>query len=256
MFQEESQLFGYQISRRGIHGDVVQAHKFITSGRNGQYMACINPHSLVVASKDALFRLALKETDLLLPDGAGIVMAARFLNLPIQKRVAGFEFFHGLSASLDQTCSTRYFFLGSTEYVLNQITQRLNKEFPGIIVCGTLSPPFKPEFTDEENAAMVATINTARPDVLWIGMTAPKQEKWIYANRNKLEVPFIGAIGAVFDFYAGTKNRSSQFWINLGLEWLPRLIKEPRRLWERNLKSTPIFLSWVLREKIKQLLIR
>jgi len=90
--------------------------------------------------------------------------------------------------------------------------------------------------------------------VLWLGKTAPKQEKWIYENQSKLQVPFIAAIGAVFDFYAGTKNRSSDFWINVGLEWLPRFFKEPGRLWERNFKSTPIFLGWVMKEKIKQMM--
>ena len=80
------------------------------------------------------------------------------------------------------------------------------------------------------------------------------QTGWIYENHDKLNVPFIAAIGAVFDFYAGTRKRSSGFWITIGLEWLPRFLKEPRRLWERNLKSTPIFLGWVLKEKIKQMM--
>ena len=120
-------------------------------------------------------------------------------------------------------------------------------------VCGLLSPPFKPNFSDAENAAMVSAINETRPDVLWVGMTAPKQEKWIYQNRDKLKVPLIAAIGAVFDFYAGTKIRSSDFWQRLGLEWFPRFLKEPKRLWERNMKSTPIFVSWIVKEKIRQL---
>lgn len=96
---------------------------------------------------------------------------------------------------------------------------------------------------------MISAVNNARPHVLWVGMTAPKQEKWIYKNKAKLQVPFIGAIGAVFDFYAGTKERSSDFWIKMGLEWLPRFLKEPKRLWERNMKSTPIFLWRIIREK-------
>ena len=100
---------------------------------------------------------------------------------------------------------------------------------------------------------MIDAVNNGRPDVLWVGMTAPKQEKWIYENRDKLNVPFMAAIGAVFDFYAGTKQRSSGFWIRIGLEWLPRFLKEPKRLWERNMKSAPIFLGWIIREKIRQI---
>ena len=249
-------MLGYPISHSGIHGDIARARQFITSGDNGRYMACANPHSLVVASRDTVFSTSLNDADLLLPDGVGMILAARILGLPIQERVAGFEFFHGLTASLAKDGRSRYFFLGSSDHVLKLITQKLHQEFPEITVCGTLSPPFKPSFSDEENAAMVAAVNEAKPDVLWVGMTAPKQEKWIYHNRSELDVPFIGAIGAVFDFYAGTKKRSSLFWRGLGLEWFPRFLKEPKRLWERNLKSTPIFISWVIKDKVRQVLRR
>jgi len=148
----------------------------------------------------------------------------------------------------------KYFFLGSSKKTLCLIAERMKQDFPYIEVCGTYSPPFKNEFRNEDNQLMIKAVNEAKPDVLWVGMTAPKQEKWIYENRDKLNVPFIAAIGAVFDFYAGTKERSSGFWITIGLEWLPRFLKEPGRLWERNFKSTPIFLGWVLKEKIKQMM--
>lgn len=246
----------FPVSSRGIKGDVDFSAQCVSSGQPGQYMACANPHSLVVSERDPLFSDALHNASLLLPDGAGIIMAARVLNLPINERVAGTEFFLGLSDRLSSNGGARYFFLGSSDHVLSLITQRLEKDYSNITVCGTYSPPFKQEFSDEDNAAMVSAVNAAKPDVLWVGITAPKQEKWIYQNKDKLNVPFIGAIGAVFDFYAGTKKRSSPFWCRLGLEWLPRFLKEPRRLWERNLKSTPIFLWWILREKMRQVFNR
>ena len=99
------------------------------------------------------------------------------------------------------------------------------------------------------NQKMIEAINRVKPDVLWVGMTAPKQEKWIYQNKDKLDVKFIGAIGAVFDFYAGTKKRSQPFFQKIGLEWLPRLLGEPRRLWHRNFVSNPVFLMRVLRQR-------
>ncbi|MBA4417639.1 MAG: acetylglucosaminyldiphospho-UDP acetyl-beta-D-mannosaminyltransferase [Syntrophus sp. (in: bacteria)] len=217
-----------------------------------RYMACANPHSIVVASRDKEFQAALKSADILMPDGYGIALAAKMLGLPLKERVAGSEFFRAFTLLANKDGGLKYFFLGSTKHVLGLMVERLCREFPSIFVCGTYSPPFKEEFSEEDNKKMIDIINSAKPDVLWVGMTAPKQEKWIYQNRYILEVPFIGAIGAVFDFYAGTKQRPSIFWQKLGLEWLPRFMREPRRLWERNLKSTPIFLLWVLHEKLKQ----
>ncbi len=132
----------------------------------------------------------------------------------------------------------------------NESPDKMAVEYPDIEVVGTYSPPFKPEFSDEENQKMVEAINSVSPDVLWVGMTAPKQEKWIYQHRNKLNVKFIGAIGAVFDFYTGNVKRSHPFFLKIGLEWLPRLLQEPRRLWQRNFVSNPMFMMRVIRKKV------
>ncbi len=248
------ELFGYDIislDRTQLINEIF--FTFVTRHDTSSkiFIACANPHSIVVASKDFLFKKALQSTDILLPDGSGIVLAAKVLGLPIQEKIAGYDFFYSFTNELNTKGGARCFFLGSTDHVLKRITTRMENEFPNIEICGVYSPPFKTEFDDEDNRKMISAIEQAKPDVLWVGMTAPKQEKWIYKNRNQLNVPLIGAIGAVFDFYAGTKKRSSEIWIKLGLEWLPRFLREPRRLWERNLKSTPIFLWWVLREKIQ-----
>lgn len=245
-------LFGYAISNQGLNEDVDFAFKAVREKSACRYMACANPHSLVVASHDKEFTEALQRADILIPDGSGIILAAKILQNLVVAKVAGSDFFLRACDVAEKQGNVRFFFLGSSERVLALLKDRLNREFPNIVVCGTYSPPFCDEFSKEENRAMIEAVNNASPDMLWVGMTAPKQEKWISANRDALQVPFAAAIGAVFDFYAGTKQRSSDFWIKLGLEWLPRFFKEPKRLWERNLKSTPIFLWWILREKIKQ----
>ncbi|NBB81153.1 MAG: WecB/TagA/CpsF family glycosyltransferase [Verrucomicrobia bacterium] len=211
---------------------------------------CINPHSIVVAKEDQKFRQALSHASILLPDGAGIVLGAKLLGLPIRERVAGTEFFLGLSQHAQEAGGLRYFFLGSTPTVLDTIQKRLAQDFPSIRVCGTQSPPFKEAFSTQENQAMVKAVNEAKPHVLWVGMTAPKQEKWIEANRAALEVPVVCAVGAVFDFYSGAKKRAPEWARNLGLEWLPRLLREPRRLWRRNLRSTPIYLKDIAIERL------
>ena len=244
-------ILGFRVSAEGIERDVVRAVEWVEAERSCRYMACANPHSLVVASRDRQFRDALQEADLLTPDGVGIVLAARLLNRPLASRVIGYDFFMALTALLAVKRESRYFFLGSSEDVLELMVRRLNREFPSITVCGIYTPPFRDAFSGEENSRMVKAINDARPDVLWVGMTAPKQEKWIYENRARLRVPFISAVGAVFDFYAGTAERPPAIWQNLGREWLYRFLREPGRLWERNLVSTPKFVWMVLREKVR-----
>lgn len=245
---ETVSLFGYMISRRGLKADVRSALGWVGSGETARYLACANPHSLVVASRDNQFRAALEGADLLLPDGIGIIHAARLLRLPLRARVAGYDFFLRFTAEAARLNGVRYYFLGATPAALEQIRERLAREFPSIVVCGSYAPPFSDIFSDEENGRIVAAINEAKPDVLWVGMTAPKQEKWIAAHRAVLRVPCIGAIGAVFDFYSGMTSRSPVFWQRLGLEWLHRLCSEPARLWQRSFISAPLFLRMVGRE--------
>jgi len=146
---------------------------------------------------------------------------------------------------------------GAIFFSARRIAERLKREFPAMTVCGTYSPPFRDSFTTQENDSIVDLINRSRPDVLWVGMTAPKQEKWVQQHRHRLQVPCIAAVGAVFDFYSGIKKRSPEFWQRLGLEWLHRLVREPFRLWERSVVSAPIFLLMVFKEVfLRQLFIR
>ena len=144
------------------------------------------------------------------------------------------------------------FFLGATEETLAAIRARMAVDFPNVQVAGTYSPPFKNEFTEEDNRQMIEAVNAAGPDVLWVGLTAPKQEKWIYQNKEKLNVKFIGAVGGVFDFYSGNIRRNEYPWfLEHGLEWLPRLIQEPRRLWKRTFISAPVFFWHVFLQRLK-----
>ncbi len=213
---------------------------------------CANPHSLYEASKDESFKQALKNADLVTPDGTGIVLASRILGGSIKERITGSDIFWGLSELLNERQSGKFFFLGSTESTLRQIKVKMAEEYPYIEVVGTYSPPFKPSFDESDNKAMIKAINAVAPDVLWVGMTAPKQEKWIHENRNKLNVKFVGAIGAVFDFYIGNVKRSHPIFQQIGLEWLPRLVQEPKRLWRRNFISSPMFLLQVLEQKLRR----
>lgn len=209
----------------------------------------INAYSYVVAKRDDVFKEALKSSDILLPDGFPVVLAAKLLHGRQIKKIAGEQVFYYL---LDRYKNKggKFFFLGSTETTLLKIKNKMDKEYPNIKV-ETLSPPFKEHFLLEDDEKMNEKINSFAPDVLLIGMTAPKQEKWVYQNQENLNAEIVCSIGAVFDFYAGNVQRPSEFWIRNNLEWFVRFLKEPRRLWKRYFIYSPQILFDVIKELIK-----
>jgi N-acetylglucosaminyldiphosphoundecaprenol N-acetyl-beta-D-mannosaminyltransferase len=207
----------------------------------------INAHSYNIAQKDSLFAKALYSSGALLPDGISIVFAIRLLKNYRIKKIAGADLFFYEMERLNKTAG-KCFFLGSSTSTLNKIIVRAAKEYPNVKTF-TYSPPFAAEFTDEENNKMVETINTVKPDVLFVGMTAPKQEKWTFSNFERLETGHVCTIGAVFDFYAGNIKRAPEWMIKAGMEWLYRLMMEPRRLWKRYLIGNVLFIWFILKEK-------
>lgn len=242
-------ILGYPITRNSKEACISDIVTWIEYGKTEKYFVCANPHSLVVAETDPLFEAAIKNADMVTPDGVGIVVASRILGGQIFDRVTGSDIFFGLSNILNEKGKYSYFFLGSTRDNLATIQERMDRDFPNITVAGTFSPPFKADFSEEDDCMMIEEINRAKPDVLWVGMTAPKQEKWIYRNKGKLHVRFIGPIGAVFDFYTRTVTRSHPWFQKHGFEWFPRLLKQPRRLWRRNFVSGPVFLIRILKQR-------
>lgn len=246
----------------------------------------INAHSYNTARKDELFAEALTNGDVLIPDGVSIVKACRWIKAKSQpkERIAGWDLFSfemenlkrkqcGMlnvecganNSSLDNSQSAladnpkfkiqnsefrspqrTVMFMGSSQKVLDLIVKRAAKVYPHLKIV-TYSPPYKPEFSEEDNKAIIDAINTADPDLLWIGMTAPKQEKWTYSHWEELNIHcHVGTIGAVFDFFAGTVERAPVWWQRHGLEWLYRLLKEPKRMWRRYIIGNALFLFNVI----------
>lgn len=141
-------------------------------------------------------------------------------------------------------------FMGSSQKVLDLIVKRAAEVYPHLKIV-TYSPPYKPDFSEEDNKAIIEAINAVDPDLLWIGMTAPKQEKWTYSHWEELDIHcHVGTIGAVFDFFAGTVERAPIWWQRHGLEWLYRLLKEPKRMWRRYIIGNTLFLWNMLKEKV------
>ncbi len=237
-------LLGIPIDRK-ILSDMIQESMQAVDHRISQRVfACANPHSLVVAQHDADFRLALTQAEIVVVDGVGASLMARFVGIRIGPRITGIDYFYGVLNALQQRGQGRVFFFGSSQLVLDRIAKRFAVDFPSLTLCGTLSPPFG-DWSEMENHRMVKAINDAQPDVLWVGMTAPKQEKWVEGNRRQLNVSVIGSIGAVFDFYAETYSRAPKWTCEIGLEWVYRFIREPRRMWRRNFVSAPKF-AWLV----------
>ncbi len=201
----------------------------------------LNPHSYIISKKDFIFKNALNHSTFILPDGIGIVIGEKILNNRKIKKIAGADIHEYLvkKANLE---NLSIFYLGSKTSTLMKIEEKIKNDFKNIKY-RTYSPPFKQLFSTQENIEIINAINHFKPDILFVGMTAPKQEKWVYENQSKIDAKIICSIGAVFDFYAETIKRPNKFWIKLGLEWLIRLIKEPKRMFTRNFISTPIFLK-------------
>jgi len=211
----------------------------------------INAHSFNTAQHDQLLADSLSKCDYLLPDGVSILMACKLLHLPNcpEQRSPGWDLFEIEMNKLNAK-GGRVMFMGSSEKVLGLIREKAKVQYPNLEVV-TYSPPYKPVFSADDDAAIISAINEANPDLLWIGMTAPKQEKWIYGHWNDLNIHcHAGSIGAVFDFYAGTVPRAPYSWQKLGLEWLYRLLENPRRMWRRYLIGNPLFFWNVIKESI------
>ncbi len=230
--------------------NLVVDRKALASISNGKILInTVNAHSFNTAQKDDLFADALRNGDYLIPDGVSIVKACKWLKAKSQpkERIAGWDLFVLEMEKLNRK-GGKCFFMGSSPNVLELVKKRAATDYPNITV-ETYSPPYKPEFSKEDNEAIIHAINQACPDLLWIGMTAPKQEKWAFEHWNELDIHcHCGTIGAVFDFFAGTIKRAPQWWQRHSLEWLYRLMKEPKRMWRRYVLGNILFLCNITKE--------
>jgi len=204
----------------------------------------INAHSFNTVQIDKDFGEALESSNILLPDGVSVVWAMRMLTGIKLKKVAGADLFFYEMKRLN-AIGGKCFFLGSSNDTLQLILKKAAIEYPNVKVF-SYSPPYKPVFSDEDNKAMIDAVNAVQPDVLFIGMTAPKQEKWAHSHFDELQVGHVCCIGAVFDFYAGKINRAPNWMIKIGMEWFYRLVKEPKRMWRRYLIGNMKFAGYLV----------
>lgn len=242
-------VLGYPVQARDLDALVSEISAWIRDGDRCRWLACMNPGSYAIALKRPEFAEALRASDWLIPDGVGIVLASRMGERRIPSRMTGSDVFHRLSARLDRDGGGRVFFLGASEETLARIRERFAADHPRLVVAGTYSPPFRTAFSPAENDAMVDAVRRAGADVLWVGMTSPKQDLWIRENLSRLGVKFAAGIGAVFDFYSGRIPRAHPWVQRAGLEWLVRAAREPRRMWRRPVVAIPVFLWHLLADR-------
>lgn len=217
-------------------------------GRESRYVCFCNVHMVVTAKTEDDFAPVLSGADLVLPDGMPIAVSVRRKRGCDQERVPGPDFMLRCCARAASEGVPVYFY-GGTEETLRLLVGRLGRDYPGLRVAGACSPPFRP-LSAEEEAEAVAAINASGAGLVFMGLGCPKQETWMARNSARISAVLLG-VGAAFDFAAGTKERAPLWMQRNGLEWLYRLLKEPRRLWRRNLVTNSLFLYHSLREFLK-----
>ncbi|MEX2161079.1 MAG: WecB/TagA/CpsF family glycosyltransferase [Anaerolineales bacterium] len=211
--------------------------------QEGKGYICLAPaHNLMACRADEKLRTIFNRSALTVPDGMGTVWFLRLLG-----RRAGRVYGPDLMLAACKhgaTMGWRHFLLGGAPDVAETLAQRLRTAVPDLVVAGTYSPPFG-EMTDIDTAGMLAQVNAARPDLIWVGLGSPKQERWMAEFRGRLDAPLLVGVGAAFDFLSGAKPQAPSWMQRSGMEWLFRLLSEPRRLWKRY-AAYPLFVLLVL----------
>jgi N-acetylglucosaminyldiphosphoundecaprenol N-acetyl-beta-D-mannosaminyltransferase len=212
--------------------------------RERGYVCATAVHAVMVAQSDPEMRAALERSTLTVPDGMPVVWAANLLGEDLGDRVYGPELMLRYCERSRDKGHRVFLYGGRDQGSLAQLTLNLRLRFPGIKIVGGYSPPFR-TLTEDEDNAIAAQINAARPDVVWVGIGVPKQEKWMARLRDKLEAPVLAAVGAAFDFHAGRVSMAPEWMQSRGLEWTYRIAQEPRRLLPRYLIYNPRFVARV-----------
>jgi len=233
-------ILGVGITPVNLARAVAVLDQWSKEGRR-EYVCCVSVHGIVTAQRDREVRSALNRCALATEDGMPLVWWCRRAGFAQAGRVCGSDLLDAMCALAVQR-GHRHYFYGGSPHVVDQLVSHLTRRYPGLIVAGYRSPPFRP-LSPEEDARDIVAINEARPDFVWVGLGMPKQEKWMASHVGKIEATALIGIGAAFDFHAGTKPRAPLWMQRLGVEWLFRLITEPRRLAHRYLVDNTIFIT-------------
>ena len=232
-------ILGVEIDNVSRLEALARMESLLYSGGGPRQVSFVYADCLNRSYTDARYREVLNKSSLVLGDGTGIRIASSMLGTPVRENQCGTDV---TPEFLARTNGARVFLLGSKEPVVQQAAEKMSREFPAITVCGVQHGYFQ---SDDE---VIAKINAAKPDILLVGMGAPRQEIWIDENLHRLNVKICCGLGAFFDFYSGSVPRAPQWMLDRGMEWIYRLCGEPRRLWRRYLIGNFLFLGRVYRQ--------
>ena len=239
-------ILGVRVDAVQIPDAIARLEEWIRNHDICRYVAVTGMHGVTEAQHDPAFKDILNSAGLVVPDGMPLVWLSRLKGFPLKRRVYGPELMMSFFESTEKK-GYRHFLYGGTPCVLEQLARAIQRRFPGTIVAGAYSPPFR-DLTQQEDSQAVAMINNAVPDVVWVGLSTPKQERWMHQHRERLRVPVLLGVGAAFDINAGMKKQAPRWMREHGLEWLFRLLQEPRRLWKRYLVYGSKFAGYILLE--------
>lgn len=230
--------------------DAVATIDFWIRSRRRHYVCITGVHGVMECRHDAALRAIHESAGMVTPDGMPLVWMARRLGRPGVRRVYGPDLMREITR-LSPSRGYRHYYYGGGPGLADKLAQTLSAAHPGLAVAGTFCPPFRP-LTDEEDESVINAINEAKPDIVWVGLSTPKQERWMSAHRDRIEAPVMIGVGAAFDFLAGTKRQAPLWMQRSGLEWAFRLGTEPRRLGRRYASIVPRFLGLAAGQLIRQ----
>jgi N-acetylglucosaminyldiphosphoundecaprenol N-acetyl-beta-D-mannosaminyltransferase len=218
--------------------------------REKGYVCVAATHTIMVCNEDPELREAVLNASMTVPDGQPLVWAMNALGGDLEERVYGPELMARYCERAAQNGTRMYLYGGRNQGALVQLALNLRQRFPGVKIVGGYSPPFR-DLSEEEEDAIVAEMNNSGADVVWVGVGAPKQEKWMAAMRERLDAPVLLGVGAAFDFHAGLVPQAPLWMQSAGLEWSYRLAHEPRRLWRRYARYNPRFVTGFARQYLR-----
>jgi N-acetylglucosaminyldiphosphoundecaprenol N-acetyl-beta-D-mannosaminyltransferase len=247
MKNKKNKILNINITKSKLRSVINNVVRSIDSGKKF-YICTVNAFQVVKANEDDEFLRVLNSADTVIPDGMPIVWYSKLIKKPLHERISGYEFFYTFSKVANNKKYSYFFFGGKNYEVLDLVKKRINKEFRNIEVKGMISPPIMEKFPQKLDTNIINSINKCKPDVLWVGLSAPKQEKWIYKNIEKLDIKMAFGIGAAFNFYSGMVKRAPLWMQRAGFEWLFRVFVEPKRLFKKYLVNNTKFIMLIIRD--------